>query len=191
MPGTGFVNWADLFRLNQPDAERMAGGVAADIQAQAPDVGVATMSSQKGVQAFEEPGARGSTPAGPANWADLFAQAQRGSAAAGLTNTMGGLQGLLQSRHGATSGGGSIMDAALTGQAGSGQFRGLREGYGNALTRINAMPRTAPAAAPSAQPPPSILPRQEELPAQTERLERQEEERRKRKTSPGPYRREF
>lgn len=140
--GTGFVNWADVFRLNQPQAQSMADGVSSDVRDLAPDVNWAMTADRKGKQLGVETDQYGG-PQAPENWEELFRQADEANRGAGLTKTTGGLMGLLDKHYGpSSSAGNSLFDAALTGRAGAGQFEGLRKDYDSAVGRINQMPRT-------------------------------------------------
>lgn len=141
--GTGWRNWSEILGLNRPIADAMAENVAGKVQ-QGAEGALGGLAGAEGDFDAKLAAARGVAPSDSAkwtgpdglssmpNWAALLSQA--GTAADGLarTATGGGLQTLLTDAYGRprTQGGG-ILDAALTGSAGAGEFEGLRGKYGN------------------------------------------------------------
>lgn len=144
--GTGFIDFNRYLEANRPQAEAMAGRLAAPIHQQGQAVERGLVAAGDDVAAY-----------GP-----LAKQAADVQRRAGMLGSMGGIAASLQDMgpKSSTYGlGANLLDAGLAGAAGGERFQGLQKQYGGLFGRVAgaakgaqeraSVPKPAAPAAPS------------------------------------------
>lgn len=156
-PGTGFVGFDRYFSANKPAAQQMAARVAGNVENHGQEAQQAVQGAQDAfaqrtqaasltydpnrAKSFEEAQQLAATPdySGPKSWEDAGVDVgnvtSRVNTAQGQVanlGTVGGRSALLREsyRSAPSSSGGSVLDAALTGQAAGSRFDELQGLYG-------------------------------------------------------------